>query len=188
MRFVVASPARHQALVDEYVDRSPTASFHGATVDGVVTAASWDTHSWTTPIPVAGQPALSTAVMNMRVHMRAGLRVSASQLPVAVGTTLVQSLGVGPLRLLVPVRVVRVVDEPTRSGFAYVTLPDHPEQGEEAFVVETTPDGTSRFRVTAISRPGSALVRLSGPLGGVAQSLAVRRYLRVAERIAATAH
>jgi uncharacterized protein (UPF0548 family) len=35
----------------------------------------------------------------------------------------------GPIR--VPCRVVYVLDEPERRGFAYGTLPGHPESGEE---------------------------------------------------------
>src|SRR5687767_8858961 len=33
-------------------------------------------------------------------------------------------------------RIVYVIDEPVRFGFAYGTLPDHVECGEEQFVVE----------------------------------------------------
>ncbi|MGO8859629.1 MAG: DUF1990 family protein [Acidimicrobiales bacterium] len=45
------------------------------------------------------------------------------------------------------------------------TPPGHPEQGEEAFVVSLSSDETVRFEVVAFSRPGDALVRLSGPIG-----------------------
>ncbi|MDX6274493.1 MAG: hypothetical protein QOJ92_1703 [Frankiales bacterium] len=184
MRLRVLSRAAHRRLVSEYAVLEPTSSFAGATCDGEVTASGWDARTWTTAVPVAGRPALIGAVLRMQVHTAAGLWVDAGALPVAVGTTLVQSIGVGPLRMLIPTRVVRVVDEPGRSGFAYATLRGHPEDGEEAFVVEQLPDGSWRFRVTALSRPASFLVRWSGPLGGLAQQAAVHRYLRAARRIA----
>ncbi len=31
--------------------------------------------------------------------------------------------------------VESVIDQPTRFGFVYATLPDHPEQGYESFIV-----------------------------------------------------
>ena len=60
-------------------------------------------------------------------------------------------LGLGPLALSAPVRVVYVIDGPDRRGFAYGTLPGHPESGEEAFLVERRPDGTVWCRITAFS-------------------------------------
>lgn len=44
-------------------------------------------------------------------------------------------VGAGPLRLRAPCRVVYTVTESRRRGFAYGTLPGHPECGEEAFVI-----------------------------------------------------
>jgi uncharacterized protein (UPF0548 family) len=186
VRLALLSKAAHRRLVGDYAVLEPTSSFDGATCDGELTAAGWDAHSWTTAIPAAGRTGLVEAMMRMRVHTGAGLRVDGER-PVAVGTTLVQSVGLGSLRMLIPTRVVRTVDQPDRMGFAYATLPGHPEDGEESFVVERTADGAWRFRVTALSRPASLLVRLSGPLGALAQHLAVRRYLRAARRIAQAA-
>ncbi len=78
-----------------------------------------------------------------------------------------------------PCRVVYVVDEPLRQGFAYGTLLGHPECGEESFVIEMDPDtGAVTARIIAFSRPVHWLVRLGGPLGRAAQSAMARRYLR----------
>jgi uncharacterized protein (UPF0548 family) len=63
-----------------------------------------------------------------------------------------------------------VVSEPGRCGFAYGTLPGHPESGEEAFLLEQHDDGTVTFAVTAFSRPATALARAAGPLGRAIQS------------------
>ena len=57
----------------------------------------------------------------------------------------------------VPARVVYVVDEPLRKGFAYGTLPGHPESGEEAFIVEYRDDDSVWLTIRAFSRPSSWL-------------------------------
>jgi uncharacterized protein (UPF0548 family) len=52
---------------------------------------------------------------------------------------LILSLGVAAIRLRAPCRIVYVIDEPDRRGFAYGTLPGHPERGEEAFIISRRP-------------------------------------------------
>lgn len=63
-------------------------------------------------------------------------------------------------------RIVYVIDEhgsSERYGFAYGTLPDHGEQGEERFTVEfNLEDKTVWYEVYAFSRP-STLARLAYP-------------------------
>lgn len=113
-----------------------------------------------------------------QVQLRAGLTVSASALEAVPGTVAVLRIGTGPLRLRAPCRVVYTVAEPRRSGFAYGTLPGHPESGEEAFVVEHHADDTVSFTVTAFSRPSTALARLAGPAGRLVQNWTTTRYLR----------
>ena len=84
----------------------------------------------------------------------------------------------GPLRVRAPARVVYVVDEPGLAGFAYGTLPGHPERGEEAFLVELAADGTVSAVIRAFSRPANWFWRLGAPMLRVAQELYTRRYLR----------
>jgi uncharacterized protein (UPF0548 family) len=64
-------------------------------------------------------------------------------------------------------RIVYVIDEhgsSERYGFAYGTLPDHREQGEERFTVEfDTDDQTVWYDLYAISRP-NMLARLAYPV------------------------
>jgi uncharacterized protein (UPF0548 family) len=87
-------------------------------------------------------------------------------------------LGIGRLGVNAPVRVVYVVDEPDRQGFAYGTLPGHPESGEEAFMVELHDDDAVTFTITAFSRPSSLLTRIGGPVSHAIQSWVTTRYLR----------
>ncbi|HEY5821588.1 MAG TPA: DUF1990 domain-containing protein [Propionibacteriaceae bacterium] len=115
-------------------------------------------------------------LLGWEMHRRAGLTVRVDG-PVAAGVDAVLGVGVGPLRIRAPVRVVYVIDEPDARGFAYGTLPGHPEIGEELFVVRRDPDGTVHAQIRAFSRPGSHLTRLGGPVVRWVQDAITQRYL-----------
>lgn len=117
-------------------------------------------------------------VMGWEMHRRAGLTVRASSDVVVEGAVAVVRIGTKHMGLDAPVRVVYVVDEPGRRGFAYGTLAGHPERGEEAFVVEMRDDESVVFAITAFSQPVTRLARLGGPVTRAAQSLVTERYLR----------
>ncbi|MGZ8179458.1 DUF1990 family protein [Williamsia sp. SKLECPSW1] len=119
----------------------------------------------------------TAAVLSWQVQLLSGARVAASDDPLVEGAVADVVLGPGRLGLRAPVRIVRVVDEPRRAGFVYGTLPGHPENGEESFLVHLDDDGTVRLSVTAFSRPGSTLTRLGGPFARVAQRVMARRYV-----------
>jgi uncharacterized protein (UPF0548 family) len=116
--------------------------------------------------------------MNWQVHLRAGMRVSASGHAAAEGANVLLQVRIGPLRLTAPCRVVYVVDEPSRRGFAYGTLDGHPECGEEAFTIGLMGDGAVIFAVTAFSRPATWLARAAGPIGRYTQGMLTDRYLK----------
>jgi uncharacterized protein (UPF0548 family) len=118
------------------------------------------------------------ALLGWEMQSRAGVSVRASSQTVEKGAVAVLRLGWSALGIDAPVRVVYVVDEERRSGFAYGTLPGHPERGEEAFVVELLGDGSVRFTISAFSRPASLLARLGGPVSRIVQSRVTNRYLR----------
>ncbi|MDJ0391900.1 DUF1990 domain-containing protein [Rhodococcus sp. G-MC3] len=123
-----------------------------------------------------------TALLGWEMHRRSGLGVKADTATAATGSTVVLTLG--PVRI--PCRVVYVVDEGSRAGFAYGTLDGHPEQGEERFVIEyDESDATVFAHITAFSRPGRWFTKLGGPAGRVVQKLFTDRYfaaLRAAVR------
>jgi uncharacterized protein (UPF0548 family) len=79
-------------------------------------------------------------------------------------------------------RIVYVVDEDgavVRSGFAYGTLPDHVESGEERFTVEwNRNDDSVWYNILAFSRPHSLAAWIGYPL---ARSLQ-RRFARDSAR------
>ncbi|NIL79065.1 DUF1990 family protein [Rhodococcoides kroppenstedtii] len=112
------------------------------------------------------------------MHRGAGLAVRATAVEAEPDAIVV--LGLGPIRI--PCRVVDVIDDRTDArrerGFAYGTLPGHPERGEERFVVrydERT--GAVSAHIRAFSTAGNAVVALGGPLNRLVQRVATRRYL-----------
>ena len=66
-------------------------------------------------------------------------------------------------------RIVYTIDEDRRFGFAYGTLPDHVERGEERFLIEWLPDDSVWYDIFAFSRPKHPLVRLNKPLARMLQ-------------------
>ena len=70
-----------------------------------------------------------------------------------------------------------MINEPNRVGFAYGTLPGHPETGEERFTIERNQAGGVSMRIRAFSKPATLLARASGPVGRAAQSIITDRYL-----------
>jgi uncharacterized protein (UPF0548 family) len=119
----------------------------------------------------------AAAVLGWRVHRGAGLTVVAGPEP-AVDAVAVMRLGPPLLGPLAPCRVVYVVDEPRRRGFAYGTIAGHPFQGEEAFVVEWAEDDGVFFSIRAFSRPATALVRLAAPVISRIQDIVTDRFVR----------
>jgi uncharacterized protein (UPF0548 family) len=118
------------------------------------------------------------SLLGWQAHLRAGLAVSASAPVVAPGTLVLLGVPAGPVRISAPCRVIYVVNDPSRRGFAYGTLPGHPESGEEAFVVERHTDDTVTFTITAFSRPATLLARAAGPVGRIIQRRITSRYLQ----------
>jgi uncharacterized protein (UPF0548 family) len=104
----------------------------------------------------------------------AGLKVEATTEVAAVGSEVIVHLG----PVLAPCRVVYVVDEPNRRGFAYGTLPGHAESGEELFVVRYEPATDEVYAdVTAFSRHATWWSRLASPVTSLAQRVITKRYL-----------
>jgi uncharacterized protein (UPF0548 family) len=124
------------------------------------------------------------ALLTWRMHRHAGLTVASGSAPRAVPGAFVQlRLGWGPLSIGIPCRVVYCLQHPRLRGFAYGTLPGHPERGEEAFAVHLTGSGQVRFRITAFSRPATVLARAGGPLTIAVQEIATSRYVGALRRL-----
>jgi uncharacterized protein (UPF0548 family) len=124
------------------------------------------------------------ALFAWQAQRGAGLTVVHAPQRAAVGAVIVSRLGPPVVGLVLPCRVVSVVDEPHRRGFAYGTLPGHPESGEERFEVELGDDGRVELVIRAFSRPASLFTRLGGPIGRLGQRLVTDGYVRALRRVA----
>ncbi|MBI3227655.1 MAG: DUF1990 domain-containing protein [Mycolicibacterium cosmeticum] len=119
--------------------------------------------------------AAADAVMHWGMQRGAGVLVQADGDAAAVGGEVV--VGFGPLRA--PCRVVYLLAEDNRRGFAYGTLPGHPETGEELFSVRYDPATDIVYaEVIAFSRHGTWWSRLGAPITAAAQRIITRRYLK----------
>ena len=117
------------------------------------------------------------AIRRWAAHDALGATVHPRHAPIVQGTVVVVALRVGPIHVVAPTRIVRVVDDATRFGFAYGTLTGHPEAGEESFVVEQRGDGSVVAVVAVDARPGSPLAWAGLPVTLALQRHAIRRYL-----------
>ena len=186
-------PARPRDLT-ALLERSRTDALTYApagTSTGYLTPSGLTRRHWTTPL--AGSNAFEQAAEALRtwgMHRGAGLYVAADG-PIAVGTNVAFSAALPIGFVDGTCRIVLVIDEPRRYGFAYGTLSVHPECGEEAFVVSRDADGNVRLDVDGVSRPAQPLARLVAPFADHLQDRAIRRYLdamRTLARDEAAAH
>ena len=117
----------------------------------------------------------AVGVMRWGMLRGAGVRVEATSEIAEVGSEVIVHLG--PVRA--PCRVVYVIDEPDRRGFAYGTLPGHAESGEELFAVRYDAATENVYaEVTAFSLHGTWWSRLGSPVTSLIQRLISERYLR----------
>jgi uncharacterized protein (UPF0548 family) len=149
----------------------------GATADGATLPAGYH-HVRSTARIGYGRTRFEQAaekVMHYGMLRGAGVRVRAATPMAEVGTAVLGRLG----PIFAPCRVVYVVDEPDCRGFAYGTLPAHPESGEERFAVRYQPGSGSVYaEVVAFSRHDTWWSRLGGPAVSFVQRAVTGRYLR----------
>ncbi len=110
-----------------------------------------------------------------------------SGLALEVGTTAAVQAKTFGFWSLSACRIVYVIDENgevKKFGFAYGTLPDHVECGEECFTVEWETDDTVWYDIYAFSRPRHPLVKLGRPLARRLQKRFARESLAVMLKLA----
>ncbi len=133
---------------------------------------------------------LADGLLTWGLQRGAGLKVDAETERAVVGTRVVSRIGMGPLHLDAPCRVVWVEEpddnkeSPQQAGFAYGTLRGHPERGEEAFIAELTADGLVFVEIRAYSSHSNWFYRAGAPVAMVTQWFITRRYLAAARRLA----
>src|SRR5215469_19153 len=123
----------------------------------------------------------ATALGTWAVQRGAGITVFPSS-PVEPGLTFALALKLPVGYVKAAGRVVYVTDEPGRYGFAYGTLPAHPEQGEEAFHLSRN-GARLTFTVAAFSRPRHPLARLGAPVARALQLRTTKAYQRAMQGV-----
>jgi uncharacterized protein (UPF0548 family) len=164
----------------------PTYAEVGASLEGRLPGGYHHTRS-VVEIGV-GEPAFSSGCEALRDwvgHAFLNIVLTPRRPPLERGVVVVAELPMGPVTVLAPCRIVATVAEPHCFGFAYGTLPGHPERGEESFVVRREADEVVRFEVTAFSRPSTLLIGLGGPVPRWIQRRATRGYLEGVRRFVA---
>jgi uncharacterized protein (UPF0548 family) len=90
-----------------------------------------------------------------------------SNAPIEEGITVAILVKIFGIWWLNASRIVYLIDEDEpihRFGFAYGTLTDHAESGEERFTIELHQDGTVWYDLLAFSRPHHPLAKIGRPL------------------------
>jgi uncharacterized protein (UPF0548 family) len=170
-----------RARADALTYRPTGISLGGETPNGL------QRRHWTTRLRGNNAFALGRAALDTwAVHRGAGLVLAADGL-IAAGTNVAFSAPLPMGFVDGTCRIVAVVDDPDRYGFAYGTLGLHPETGEESFLVVREQSGDVRFDVEGVSRPTQTLARLVPPIAHRLQDSAVRRYLSAMENAVARA-
>jgi uncharacterized protein (UPF0548 family) len=172
------SPERLDRVLAEASAQSPTFDHIGATRSADrVPGFRYD--SYAAPIG-HGQADWDAACNGLRVwaaHAGARVSITPHNAPLVEGQTVVASTSVGPMHVLIPCRIVYVLDESNRFGFAYATLPGHPECGEEAFMLSRSDEGEMTFTVSAHSHPADLMTRLGGPISRLVQQRTNHAYV-----------
>jgi uncharacterized protein (UPF0548 family) len=109
------------------------------------------------------------ALKNWRQFDLGWVTVVPRGVPIEVGATVAVKARAFGSWSLNAARIVYTIEEDRRFGFAYGTLPDHVECGEERFLIERCLDDSVWYDILAFSRPRHPLVRLSTPLARMLQ-------------------
>ena len=128
-----------------------------------------------------GEAVFNEAVNRLRTwapQRHLGARVIPADQQPELGATILVDLHLGPIAIAVPNRIVAVIDEPNRWGFAYGTLPGHHERGEESFVIARHANDTVTATINVDAVPATFPAQLAAPIVRALQRAAIRRYLK----------
>jgi uncharacterized protein (UPF0548 family) len=123
--------------------------------------------------------AARTAIRRWAMFPAPFAHIEPAGIPIATGELAGLVIHAVGLWWLSAARIVYVIDEPRRFGFAYGTLPGHVERGEERFSVEWLADDTVWYDLLAFSRPRYWMARLAKPLARRLQ----RRFVRLSKSV-----
>ena len=150
---------------------NPIGMLHGDLPDG------FHHQTWRLPIEHGDMERAAAGIRAWAGHEAAGIHRVPTQPTIVAGQTLAMAIPVGPISVSATARIIEVVDEPDRYGFTYSTLPHHPEDGEESFIIERGPNDELEMVVTAMWRGAAVANHVIPPLTRFLQNKAIGRYL-----------
>jgi len=112
-------------------------------------------------------PRAAEAIRSWQMFSMPWVRLYWPSAPIQVGTNVAVSVRHFGFYSVNACRIVYIVDEEKplrRFGFAYGTLAEHAESGEERFTVELDEKDDVWYDILAFSRPRQPLARLGYPL------------------------
>lgn len=119
-----------------------------------------------------------TALRSWRQFDLGWVTIVPSGVPIEIGATVAVKARAFGSWSLNACRIVYLIDEDgpvRRFGFAYGTLPDHVEEGEERFSIEwNREDDSVWYDILAFSRPRHPLARATFPLARMLQKRFVK--------------
>ena len=107
--------------------------------------------------------------------------------PVEVGRIVAVQASTFGFWSLSAARIVYIIEDEgpvRRFGFAYGTLPNHVECGEERFMIEWLEDNSVWYDIYAFSHPEHPLVRLGSPIARKLQKRFAKESLATIARVA----
>lgn len=118
-----------------------------------------------------------SALLNWSMFPASWTRIEPAGAPVVMGQVVAMIARAYGVWCLNGCRIVYLLDETNpvrRLGFAYGTLPEHAECGEERFSIELHGNGQVWYDLRACSKPGHRLPRIAWPIARRLQ----RRFVR----------
>lgn len=171
LTFRSPSDADLDQLCARMTDAAPTYRGH--------TAIDYRLDEWSRPLrSTTTWDEAKAALGRWGAHRGAGVKVRPGSPPVE-GQTVALAIHLGVAHVLAACRVTMTVASDDTFGFGYATLPVHPEEGEETFILRRGSNGSVRFDITARSKPSDLTARLGGPVSRLLQRRITERYLNL---------
>lgn len=183
------TPARLEGFLREEAQRALTYAARGLTRDEAALRRQVpegfvvDHNRQRLGVGEAAWAAAKAALARWEMFPRPWTQVEPSPAPIAAERTVAVLVRTAGLWWLNSARILYVIDEARRFGFAYGTLPGHAECGEERFLVEQLADGAVFYDLLAFSRPRHWAARLGQPVVRALQ----RRFARESKAAMAAA-
>ena len=104
------------------------------------------------------------AIVNWQQYPKPWTNIYPAKAPLKKGQTVAVLFRVAGVWWRNSARIVYTINEEDRFGWAYGTLKDHVEQGEECFWIEKNGEGLVSYHIRAFSRPAFWMARMGYPL------------------------